>query len=83
MQVSLHFLFKEYLPVFTELRKFNVLNLLFISSPVQYMKPIASTTMLMENVTRAATQKSVVGMAWTVQRKLQKDLLRTSWFWLF
>lgn len=50
---------------------------------IQYMKPIASTTMLMENVTRAATQKSVVGMAWTVQRKLQKNLLRTSWFWLF
>lgn len=47
---------------------------------IQYMKPTVSTTMLMKSVTRAATQRSVAGMAWTAQRRFQKPLLMVSWF---
>ncbi len=50
----------------TDLRKLELI-LLFLLSPVQFMKPTVSTTMLMDCVTRAATQKSVAGMAWTAQ----------------
>lgn len=49
-------------------------------SAIQYMKPTVSTTTLMISVTRAATQRSVAGMAWTVQRRFQKTLLMGSWF---
>lgn len=51
-------------PIFfqTDLKKLKLI-LLFVSSPVPYMKPTVSTTMLMDVVTRAATQRSVAGMA--------------------
>lgn len=42
-------------------------NILLLFFSVQYMKPTVSTTMLMDGVTRAATQRSVDGMDWIVQ----------------
>lgn len=50
----------------TDLRRLELI-LLFLSSPVQYMKPTVSTTMVMDCVTKAATQRSVAGMALTVR----------------
>lgn len=40
-----------------------------------YMKPTVLITMLMDDVTRAVTQRSVAGMAWTVQRMFQRTSL--------
>ncbi len=64
-----------------DLRKPELIPIVFMS-PVQYMRPTVSTTMLMDAVTKAATQKSVAGTAWTVQRRFQRILLMVSWFWL-
>lgn len=41
--------------------------ILLFSSSVQYMKPTVSTTMLMDDAIKAATQRSVDGMVWTAQ----------------
>lgn len=82
MQVSLLLLVSGFHLVFfcTDLRKLELI-LLFVSFLVQYMKSTVSTTMRTISVTRAATQRSVVGMAWTVQKRFRKTLLMVSWFW--
>lgn len=50
-------------------------------SAIQYMKPTVLITMLMDDVTRAVTPRSVAGTAWIVQRMFQKTLQMDRWFW--
>lgn len=47
------------------------------------MISIAKTITLMVTVTKAATMRSVNGMAWTVPTTCQRSLPMATWFWSF